>query len=108
MRRPALILVLLGAGACANPAETISVQGVKVTPQVVQLLAVGDTARVHAAIAPANATDQVVSWESTDSTVASVSASGLVTAVANGAGVFITAYSHDGHHQASVNVTVGP
>ena len=56
----------------------------------------------------ANATDQGIIWESTDSTVATVNALGLVTARGVGAGVFITAYTHDGHFQASVNVSVNP
>jgi uncharacterized protein YjdB len=84
------------------------VQGVKVTPQVVQLLAVGDTARLLATVMPANATDLAIAWESTDSSVVSVSATGLVTGRSVGTGVFITVITHDGSHQASVNVSVGP
>jgi uncharacterized protein YjdB len=86
----------------------VAVQGVKVTPQVVQLLAIGDTGRVVATISPSNATDQAVRWESSDSGVASVNAAGLITAKAAGLGVFVTVYTHDGGHQASVNVSVTP
>ena len=109
-----LALSILSASSCrssgdpAAPSGNVPVQGVKVTPQVVQLLAVGDTQRVIATVAPANATDKVLSWNSTDPTIASVDATGLVTAKAAGVGVFVTAYTHDGGHQASVNVSVAP
>ncbi len=109
----ATLLLLLAPAACgdsgpmADPSGTnVPVQGVKVTPQVVQLLAIGETRQIVATIAPANATDQAITWESSDPSVASVDPAGLVTANAAGAGVFITAYTHDGHHEASVNVTV--
>lgn len=111
--RQASLLLLLAAAACgdsgplADPSGTkVPVQGVKVTPQVVQFLAIGETRQIVATIAPANATDQAITWESSDPTVASVDLAGVVTAKAAGAGVFITAYTHDGHHEASVNVTV--
>jgi uncharacterized protein YjdB len=81
---------------------------VTVTPQVVQLLAIGETKQLAARISPVNATDQTLAWESTDPTVATVDGSGLVTAIGLGAGVFITAYTHDGRHQASTNVSVLP
>jgi uncharacterized protein YjdB len=113
--RPASLLLLLAAAACGDsgsladpdpPVANVPVQGVKVTPQVVQFLAIGETRQIVATIAPANATDQAITWESSDPSVASVDPAGVVTAKAAGAGVFITAYTHDGHHEASVNVTV--
>jgi uncharacterized protein YjdB len=51
-------------------------------------------------------TDQTISWESTDSTVTSVDANGVVTAKAAGSGVFITVTTHDGRHEASANASV--
>lgn len=90
------------------PADSVAVVGVKVTPQSIQLLAIGETKQLVVTVVPANATDKAIIWESTDSTVATVSASGLVTAIAPGAAVFVTAYTHDGHFQYSVNVTVEP
>jgi uncharacterized protein YjdB len=116
-RRATVVLLVLSATACGNPAapgdpgsspSPVAVQSVKVTPQVILLFALGETRQVVATVSPANATDQAIVWESTDSTVASVDGAGLVTAKAPGSGVFITAYTHDGHHQASVNVTVSP
>jgi len=89
------------------PVTVVPVNAVKVTPQSV-VLALGETRQLVVAIGPVNATDQAVSWESSDSTVAMVSPSGLVTGKSSGAGVFITVYTHDGGHQSSANVTVGP
>jgi uncharacterized protein YjdB len=84
------------------------VEGVKVTPQVIVFPAIGETTQLSATVSPANATDKAIAWESTDSTVAAVDAFGRVTAMAVGSGVFITVSTHDGHHQASVNVSVNP
>ena len=78
------------------------------TPQSVNFIAVGDTMRIIASVSPANATDRLLTWESTDPSIASVNASGLVTAKAPGFGVFITAYTHDGHFQSSAVVNVDP
>lgn len=118
MRSTALLalcaLLLLGETACSYPAQpgspdtptkTVPVLGVKVTPQVM-FLVIGETQQVIGEVAPTDATDQALTWESTDPTVATVDAAGLVTAQGVGAGVFITAFSHDGRHQASVNVSV--
>lgn len=107
-------LLVLGAGASCDSASPgssgniVPVQGVKLTPQVIQFLAIGETRQLVAAISPANATDRGLAWSSTDSTVASVDTLGLVTAKAAGSGVFVTVYTHDGGHQASANVSVSP
>ena len=65
-------------------------------------LEVGATAALGATVLPNPGAEQSVSWESSNSTVASV-ANGTVTAVANGTAV-ITAAA--GQHRASVTVTV--
>jgi uncharacterized protein YjdB len=110
-RCSALVMLLLGAAGCGDstqPAGPVAVQGVIVTPQVIHFASVGDTARALAVISPTNATDQAVTWESTDSSVATVDSLGLVTATGHGLGVFVTVVTHDGHHEASVNVGVDP
>lgn len=109
--RPILTLLAVGALGCSSyggPAESVPVDGVRLTPQSIQLTAIGATQQIVATISPANATDRALTWESTDSTVASVDAAGLVTARAAGVGIFITAITHDGQHQSSVNVSVVP
>jgi uncharacterized protein YjdB len=112
-----IFALTLGGTGCSNPSqpetsepptEIVRVQGVTVTPQVVQLLAIGETKQLAARISPLDATDQALAWESSDPAVATVDGSGLVTAIGVGAGVFITAYTHDGRHQASANVSVLP
>jgi uncharacterized protein YjdB len=117
MRRHVLVASLsgslaLGAAACSNPDEPgnpgVSVQGVKVAPQSILLTTIGETRQLIATVAPDNATDKAISWESSDTSVARVDGAGLVTARAIGAGVFVTVVTHDGQHQASVNVTVDP
>jgi len=91
-----------------SPMDPVSVEGVKAAPQSILLSAIGETRQLAATVAPDDATDKVVTWESSDSSVATVDATGLVTAKAIGAGVLITVVTHDGGHQASVNVTVDP
>ena len=115
MRQPVLAVVVMvllsacGGGSPTQPAAAVvPVQGIKVTPQSVQLTAIGETKQLIAAIAPANATDRGVTWESTDPSVVSVDGAGLVTARSAGVGVFVTVFSHDGHFQASANVGVIP
>jgi uncharacterized protein YjdB len=115
-RRPLAVLLfvcILGVGASCGDGygatePTVAVTGIKVTPQVMQLTAIGQSQQITGTITPANATDRSIIWESTDTTVAKVDATGKVTAKAAGLGVFITAYSHDRQFQASVNVSVVP
>ena len=90
------------------PTNTVAVQGVVVAPQSIVFVTIGETRQVTATIAPTNATDKAIVWESTNPAIASVDANGLVTARAVGVGVFVTAVTHDGHKQASVNVSVQP
>jgi uncharacterized protein YjdB len=111
-----LCSLVVALSACNDPDQSgpsdptpvaVPVQGVRVTPQSV-VLAVGETRQLVATIAPLDATDRALTWESTDTTVATVNASGLVTARATGAAVFVTAFTHDGDRQSSANVTVAP
>jgi uncharacterized protein YjdB len=107
----AVVLLVLGTSGCSSssqPTDSVAVQGVRVTPQSVVLSAIGETRQLTATIAPVDASDQAITWESSDAGVVSVDADGLVTAHAAGTGVFITAITHDGHHESSVNVSVVP
>jgi len=103
----ALLPLAASCGYTTDPAPTVEVTGIKVSPQSVQLQAIGETKQLTATIAPLDATDRTVIWESSDSTIASVNAGGLVTAKKVGAGVFVTAYAAGRKFQASVNVSVG-
>ena len=100
----ALLLTLAG---CTLDSRT-AVKGVKVTPQTLVFVGTGETKALSATIAPPDATDQVVTWESSDPSVASVDTLGRVTARAVGFDVFVTVRTHDGNYQASCNVQVDP
>lgn len=68
---------------------------------------VGMTQQLSTGIAPADATNQAVAWSSSNTDIATVSASGLVTGVAAGT-TTITVYTKDGSKktaQASITVT---
>ena len=69
-------------------------------------LGVGDTETLTATVAPDNATNQAVTWTSSNPSVATVK-NGVVTAVAPGIAV-ITATTQDGNHTATCAVTVRP
>jgi len=104
-----VIGLAIGVAACGYPTQPIvPVQGVKVTPQTVHFFAIGETMDLSASVFPENATDQAVTWESSDPAVATVDANGRVTARAAGADVFITVFTRDGRHQASATVSVNP
>lgn len=84
--------------------ETIAVTGVSVSPA--ELTISGDTpGRLTVTVLPENATNQAVSWSSSDTTVATVSTTGLVTGVALGT-ADITVTTQDGGYSASCTVTV--
>ena len=65
----------------------------------------GDTLQLTATVSPSDATNQNVSWESSDTFVATVSQEGLVTAVQEGTAT-ITVTTEDGGLTASCQVTV--
>lgn len=66
---------------------------------------VGDEYQLTATVLPDDADDMSVSWESSNPEVATVSSTGLVTAVAKGSAT-ITATTQDGNKTASCVVTV--
>ena len=70
-------------------------------------LTVGDTEKLIATVAPNNATDKVVSWNSNNTSVASVDSEGNVTAAALGT-ARITVTTHDGSFTDYCDVTVVP
>ena len=110
----ATAMVLIDAGCydygsrSYGPPAVVPVDGVRLTPQVIQLSTIGETKQLVATVSPANASDKVVTWESSDPLVATVDANGLVTARGVGDAVFVTVFTRDGHFQASTNVTVVP
>ncbi len=88
-----------------NTGGSADVTGVSISPTDEVSLAQGGTAPLTANVQPANATNQQVTWTSSDPAVATVDATGLVTAVASGEAV-ITVETEDGGFTATQTVTV--
>lgn len=82
----------------------VPVTGVTVSPGTATINA-GTTTQLTATVAPANATNPAVNWTSSNTAVATVNASGLVTAIAAGTAV-ITATTVDQAKTASSTITV--
>ena len=68
-------------------------------------LKTGETLQLRATISPSDAVDDSVVWSSSNKNVATVSSSGLVTAVGSGTAV-ITVKSNDGGKTATCTITV--
>lgn len=83
---------------------TVAVTGVSVSPTTVTV-GLGSTQQLSATLAPANATNQNVTWTSSNTAVATVNASGLVSAVSAGTAT-ITVKTVDGNKTATSAITV--
>ena len=68
-------------------------------------IAVGDTSQIVAQVRPSNAADGSVTWTTSDASVATVDANGLVTGVAEGVAI-ITATSNETGVSATCVITV--
>jgi pectate lyase len=93
------LVFVQGEGTTNTP-----VTGVSVSPTSLNLL-VGGTAQLTATVAPSNATNQSVSWNSNNTAAATVNASGLITALAPGSAT-ITVTTVDGNKTATCTVTI--
>ncbi len=82
----------------------VSVTGVTVSP-ISAGIVVGDTTRLTAVVQPFDAGNNTVYWSSSDSTVAAVSSSGLVTGISEGTAV-ITVVTQEGNYEATANISV--
>ena len=86
-------------------AAPIQVTSVSVSPSSISLVK-GATKTLTATVKPDNATDKTVTWSSTNASVATVSSSGVVTAVGVGSAT-ITAKAGSKTASCSVTVTSG-
>jgi endoglucanase Acf2/uncharacterized protein YjdB len=84
--------------------SNVPVTGVTLSPTTATLN-INGTQQLTATVAPSNATNKNVIWSSGNPAIATVSASGLVTAIAAG-NVTITVATQDGNKTASCAVTV--
>ena len=85
-------------------AAPIPVTGVTVGPTSTSVY-VGETVTLIASVIPADATNQNVSWSSSDATIASVDKNGVVTGIAIGTAT-ITVTTDDGGYTADCVVSV--
>ncbi len=99
------VLVMVGFASCKpNGPTTVAVTSVTVNPTSIELK-VGATSKLTATVTPNDATNQKVTWTSSNVSVATVDASGTVTAVAEGTAT-ITVTTEDGKKTATCQVTV--
>ncbi|WP_161595779.1 Ig-like domain-containing protein [Flavobacterium pectinovorum] len=87
-----------------NPGTVVAVTGVTLSPTTATLL-VGATQQVTPTVAPATATNKTVTYSSSNTAVATVNSTGLITAVAAGSAT-ITVTTQDGAKTATCAVTV--
>jgi hypothetical protein len=91
-------------GSTPTQAQVVHVTGVTISPATGSLN-INSTLQLTAAVAPSNATNKGVSWSSSAPAIATVSSTGLVTALAAGTAT-ITATTADGGFTASAAITV--
>ena len=91
--------------AYAEPNSYVMPAKVTLNPTQATLTSKGATTQLTATIEPSNATNKNVTWASSDTSVATVDANGLVTAVANGTAT-ITVTTEEGGLTATATITV--
>jgi uncharacterized protein YjdB len=93
------------ATAAITVIAAVPVTGVSISPSTATITAIGATQQLTPVFAPLNATNTNVTWSSSANHVATVSTSGLVTAVALGTAT-ITVTTADGGFTATCAITV--
>ena len=97
--------VACGGGTDGNSgAADISVTGITLNKNNTSILS-GSNEQLTVTIAPMDATNTNVTWESSDPSIASVTSGGLVTGISIGNAI-ITVKTVDGNKTATCNVTV--
>lgn len=87
-----------------DPSTSNPVTGVELNPANLTLQ-VGDKGNFVAKISPVDATNQNVTWSSSDTNIATVSSTGIITAKKEGTAT-ITVTTEDGNHTATARVVV--
>lgn len=100
--KPELVVTTSGGGG------PVLVTGITISPSSASIIT-GNTTTLTATVSPSNATNKALSWTSSNTGVATVSSSGVVTGVAAGSAT-ITAHSTDGSNVTSNGsaITVTP
>ncbi|MFN2396354.1 MAG: S8 family serine peptidase, partial [Bacteroidales bacterium] len=92
-----------GSGGDPEP-DPVAVTGVSVSPTTASL-EVNETVQLVATVSPEDATNKDVTWSSDNTSVATVSSTGIVTGVGEGT-TTITVTTDDGDYTATSSVTV--
>lgn len=98
----AMLVLPFATWSCTKPETEKPVSNVSISP-VTLSLEIGATGKLEATVSPSDATDNTVSWNSSNPGVATVSSDGTVTGVAEGT-ASVTASA--GGKRASCQVTV--
>lgn len=93
-----------GFTATATINVVIPVNSVSVNTRTVNLLN-GQTFQAISTVSPTNATNKTVTWSSSNSNIATVSSSGLITGTGNGVAI-ITVTTNSGSRTATITVNV--
>ena len=100
-----LLIALPFLFSCTQKEQDVRVESVSISPASKEL-AVGETLQLSATVSPSMATRKDITWSSSKSSVASVSASGLVTALGEGT-TTITAAADGKKGECQVSVVKG-
>ena len=95
---------MTGSATITANQTTIGLTGASVSPTTASI-SVGLTQQLTASVSPTNATNKIVSWSSSNTSVVSVNSLGLVTGVAAGSAT-ITVTTQDGAKTAASTITV--
>jgi len=87
------------------PVSTFAVSSVSLNKTSLDTTVLGQTIQLSATVLPSYASDKLVNWSTSDSSIATVNATGLVTPVGIGT-VTITVKSVDGSHTAKCPIKV--
>jgi len=100
------VIILLAAffTGCEDNSEDLSVKGITLSQPSINLKP-GNTEALSVTFFPENAANKNVTWETSDETVASVNAQGVVTAIKPGNAI-ITAISNDGGERATCSISI--
>jgi len=85
--------------------EIVLATAVNVAPQNRELV-IGETVRATATVSPADATNNAVTWKSTNAAIATVDADGLITAIKEGQTTIIATTTDGSNHTAACQITV--
>lgn len=84
-----VLFLTLFVGCSKTQEQEIPVESVSLSQPTAEMI-IGETAQLHATVLPSNATEKTVQWTSSKQSVATVTSSGLVTAIAEGVSTITT------------------